>query len=508
MSIGNPNNITSLFLHAASQYSEETAIIEGDEQITYKQLEWEVKNYAAYLLRKGIQPGDRILIFVPMSIDLYKIVLAIFHIGAVAVFLDEWVNLQRMELCCKVAKCKALIAPWKYRIVSVFSKELRSIPIKLNISGDGDQSQVSIYPVLPGDTALITFTTGSTGNPKAANRTHHFLQEQYFALQPILPSNSKIDMTLLPIVLLLNLGTGKTSVIAKFNPRKPASFDAELIYRQLKNNHVQSLTFSPFFLVETAKYLFNNKLHLPELLSIISGGGPVFPDDADIIKKAFRDKKCTIVYGSTESEPISHTGINEFLSASNKVNTDKGLYVGKVDIAATVKVIPIMEGVVNSVESLPLGNVGEIIVSGAHVLSSYFNSEDAFRLNKIQIDNIIWHRTGDAGWLNENDELFLMGRCKQIIRWNNIQIYPFLMEHYLKSIPGVLNGTIIEFKNEPYITIQTEQNVMQGEIFSALKSSSYSELKIIFLKQIPMDKRHNTKIDYDGLLHILKKKII
>ena len=247
MSSDNSNNITSLFLRAAKQFSEVTAIVEGEKQITYKQLEWEVKNYAAYLLRKGIRPGDRILIFVPMSIDLYKIVLAIFHIGAVAVFLDEWVNLKRMELCCKIANCKALITPWKFRIVSVFSKELRSIPVKLNISGDGNTSHASIYPALPDDTALITFTTGSTGNPKAANRTHRFLQQQYFALQPILPSTSKIDMTLLPIVLLLNLGTGKTSVIAKFNPRKPASFDAELIYNQLKNNHVQSLTFSPFF---------------------------------------------------------------------------------------------------------------------------------------------------------------------------------------------------------------------------------------------------------------------
>ena len=507
MSSDNSNNITSLFLRAAKQFSEVTAIVEGEKQITYKQLEWEVKNYAAYLLRKGIRPGDRILIFVPMSIDLYKIVLAIFHIGAVAVFLDEWVNLKRMELCCKIANCKALITPWKFRIVSVFSKELRSIPVKLNISGDGNTSHASIYPALPDDTALITFTTGSTGNPKAANRTHRFLQQQYFALQPILPSTSKIDMTLLPIVLLLNLGTGKTSVIVKFNPRKPASFDAELIYNQLKNNHVQSLTFSPFFLVETAKYLVNNALHLPELKSIISGGGPVFPVDAEIIKKAFPDNKCTIVYGSTESEPISHTGINEFLATSNMVNTDKGLYVGKVDDAATVKVIPIVEGEVNSIESLPSGNVGEIIVSGAHVLTSYFNSEDAFRLNKIQFNNTIWHRTGDAGWLNEKNELFLMGRCKQIIRWNNIQLYPFLMEHYLKSIPGVLSGTIIEFRNEPWITIQTEHNVMREEILSALKISGYSALKIIFIKQIPMDKRHNTKIDYDGLRDILKKKI-
>jgi len=497
--MGYSDNISALFINAARKYPEEIAIIEVEEKITFGQLEAEVKNYAAYLLKKGIQPGDRILIFVPMSIALYKTVLAVFHIGAVAVFLDEWINMDRLELCCKIAKCKAFIAPWKIRVLSVFSKELRSISIKLNISGKSNSAVVLLHQSLTDDTALITFTTGSTGNPKAANRTHHFLQQQYSALQPILPANSKIDMTLLPIVLLLNLGTGKTSVIAKFNPRKPKSFNAENIYFQLRNNMVHSLTFSPYFLVETAKYLLKNSLHLPELKSIISGGGPIFPEDAKIIEQAFPGVKCTFVYGSTESEPIAHTDIKNFLEVSNSFKTDNGLYVGKVDVAATVKIIPIVEGEVISLEVLPLGQVGEIIVSGAHVLTSYFNSDQAFRLNKITNNNSIWHRTGDAGWLNENNALFLMGRCKQIIRWQNRELYPFLIEQQLKSIPGILNGTIIEFNDEPWIIIQPEMEEMEEKILTGLKNTLYSEFKSLFVLNIPMDKRHNTKIDYEGL---------
>jgi len=170
-----------------------------------------------------------------------------------------------------------------------------------------------------------------------------------------------------------------------------------------------------------------------------------------------------------------------------------------VDVAATVKIIPIVEGEVISLEVLPLGQVGEIIVSGAHVLTSYFNSDQAFRLNKITNNNSIWHRTGDAGWLNENNALFLMGRCKQIIRWQNRELYPFLIEQQLKSIPGILNGTIIEFNDEPWIIIQPEMEEMEEKILASLKNTIFSKFKSLFVLNIPMDKRHNTKIDYEGL---------
>ena len=505
MTLENSDNITSLFLKAANQHPDNVAIIEGVNNITYGQLEMQVKNYAAYLLKKGIKPGDRILVFVPMGINLYKTVLAVFHIGAVAVFLDEWVSLKRLELCCRIAKCKAFIAPWKIRTLSILSKELRAIPIKLNVTGRGDISNISLYASKPNDSALITFTTGSTGNPKAANRTNQFLLAQYNALQPLLPENSKVDMTMLPIVLLLNLGTGKTSVVTKFNPRKPEKFQAGSVYAQLKENGVQSLTFSPYYLLEISKYLLKNELNLPELKSIISGGGPIFPDEAKIIAKAFKDVKCDIVYGSTESEPIAHTDILNFLNISNEIKADEGLFVGKIDISASVKIIPIKDSEVNTIESLPLRHVGEIIVSGSHVLTSYFNSEDAFRLNKIKSENTIWHRTGDAGWLNEKNELFLMGRCKQIIHWENRNLYPFLVEQYLKSIPGILMGTLIEYENVPVLVIQLESGEMKESILNEINKGAYAEFKKYFLLNIPMDKRHNSKIDYDGLLHAMKK---
>ena len=194
-------NIVNLFLNASKAHPNNIAIIEKDNKVDYKTLEKQVKQTAMMLLSKGVRKGDRVLIFVPMSVSLYRVVLAVFYIGAVAVFLDEWVSKSRMEICCKIAKCKAFIASNKIRILSFLSKELRKTPIKIGTELPSEQSFLEHFEVIDSnDTALLTFTTGSSGTPKAANRTHGFLNEQFKALlKEINPKPSDIDLSLIHI---------------------------------------------------------------------------------------------------------------------------------------------------------------------------------------------------------------------------------------------------------------------------------------------------------------------
>ena len=72
-------NISELFISAAKAYPNKVAIIDPKNSITYGQLEKDVKETAAYFQKKGIKQGDRVLVFVPMGVDLYRIVLALFY---------------------------------------------------------------------------------------------------------------------------------------------------------------------------------------------------------------------------------------------------------------------------------------------------------------------------------------------------------------------------------------------------------------------------------------------
>jgi olefin beta-lactone synthetase len=502
-------NIIDLFYSTAAAFPNKTAIVHKQKQISFFELEEEVRLTAASFQQKGIQKGHRVLIFVPMSIDLYRIVLALFHIGATAVFLDEWVSKQRMEESCKVANCDAFIGIWKARVFSFFSAELRKIPIQLGTGYSKKQlNKMKSADVLPTDTALITFTTGSTGIPKAAKRSHEILFHQFTALQSIIrPQQDDVDLCALPIVLLINLAAGCTSVIADYNPRKPEEMDAEKIFLQLKNYNVTRFVASPFFNQKLAEYIKANHLSAPQVKKVFTGGAPVFPADADLFSTAFSNAQVKIVYGSTEAEPISHIGADDLVADKNPVQL--GLNTGKPHEVTNVKIIQLTKDeVVCATESdltaicVHAGTIGEIIVSGSHVVREYLNNEEATRQTKIFIGNDCWHRTGDSGYLAPNGNLYFTGRCATLIRRNGKLIAPLLYEYYFQQLAGVEMGTVIELNQKMIAVVELSANTAQYQIKQSIDEWDIKFDEVKYIKKMPRDPRHHSKIDYVKLKEI------
>jgi len=501
-------NISELFDEAARQHPDRPALIDGDHRITYATLHKQVEATAQYFTNAGLKKGDRVLIFVPMSIDLYRIVLALFRMGAVAVFLDEWVSKKRMEACCEIAACKGFISVMKGHVLRLFSKELRNIPLVLKLRPKQTHTQHPFEQTRTDDTALITFTTGSTGTPKAAKRTHGFLNEQFNALrEKIKPQPGDVDLSLLPIVLLINLGAGATSVIARFKAGKPTSFKPAMICKQIEKHKVNRMTASPVFIRLLSEYLLSHRLTLPTVKQVFTGGAPVFPDEAEIYARAFDKAAVEIVYGSTEAEPISSVRSTELIA--NKAELlRKGLPAGKPDSLAEVKIIEITaENISAESESdlalCPVDTVGEIIVAGPHVLREYFNNEDALKRNKIFIGEKVYHRTGDSGCMDAEGNLFLTGRCSTVFEHQGSKVYPFLYESVFRALPGVAAGTLLRLKHETLAVIELSDRKQKNQVESALQAMPLAFDRICFLDAIPRDPRHHSKIDYEKLKGIL-----
>ncbi|PSL31302.1 AMP-binding protein [Dyadobacter jiangsuensis] len=494
-------NIVDLFHLAARVNAGKPAIIYREKRIAFGELETAVTQTAAHFLRKGIRKGDRVLVFVPMSDDLYRTVLALFRIGAVAVFLDEWVSVKRLVECCRLAQCAAFIGTFKGRVLARLLPGLRSIPLHLGLKYDTDQALPPFPETVREDTALITFTTGSTGTPKAAIRTHGLLFEQFQALIPLIdPAPADICMPVLPIVLLINLGAGITSVIADFNPRKPDTMKPERIAGQISRLGVTSIIASPFFVKQLSRYLKGNALFLNTIQKILTGGAPVFPAEARAYREAFPQAHIGIVYGSTEAEPMSMIAVDELIASE----TARGLNVGKVESAATVKIIAITDDRITATDEealsrleVALGEIGEIIVAGKHVLRDYLNNAEALKRNKIFVGNQCWHRTGDSGFLDGN--LFLTGRCASLIRTPNGLLSTFLFENHFQSINGVEMGTVMQVDGELTAVVELNDNTQRDAVASAIKSLPEAFGDVIFIPKIPRDPRHNSKIDYEKL---------
>ncbi|MCA6362962.1 MAG: AMP-binding protein [Bacteroidetes bacterium] len=506
-------NIARHFFTSAAAHPHKAAIIDRDGRaISFGELANEVKTAAAYYRSKGIGRGDRVLVFVPMSIELYRSVLAIFHIGAVAIFLDEWVSRERLELCCRMAQCKAFIAPFKLRALAfLLSPQLRRVPVWLGKGIKKTDAATEAEAVAANETALITFTTGSTGIPKAADRTHAFLQAQFDALvDEIQPAPDDVDMPVLPIVLLLNLGSGITSVIADYNSRKPKKLNPSRIRTQITAHGVNRFISSPYLAEQLAKHstLYPGK-DSTQLRRIFTGGAPVFPDQAATMQQGYAQAQINIVYGSTEAEPISRITASEL---TQQGELSRGLAVGHIAKAATVIILPITNSPieVNDAQHLQAmqlssGEVGEIVVSGPHVLRHYIDNPEAVKQNKIFTGNTVWHRTGDAGFVNDDGQLFLCGRCNAIITDKaGHMLTPFLWEGKLRLIDGVAAGTIMQQGEKIVAVIEPLKNAMLEKIKREI-SEAYPFDEIRVLPQIPRDPRHFSKVDYGKLKELMMK---
>ncbi len=496
-------NIVRHFNDQEKKNPYQVAIIEKRQSITYLELKTGVLETANYFLSAGIKRGDRVLVFVPMSISLYRIVLALFHIGATAVFLDEWSTQERLKKACEVADCKGFIGNWKAKALGIFTKQIRRIPIWLSINGSSNRRSytkpVEVDQMSP---ALITFTTGSTGIPKAADRTHYFLNAQMEVLNGKLDMPAgMIDMPALPIFVLLNLGNGLVSVLPEANMRKPASIDISKIIKQLEEHGVERIIASPFLIKAISNFLIDHNINLPSLKEVYTGGAPIFPDDAALFVRAFGDIRMEAVYGSTEAEPISSIKMSSL--ATSEISN--GLPVGEVASSTNLKVIAYRDSDINSQDfekiQLGKGEVGEIVVSGIHVLKAYFKNPEAIRRNKIMHNNSVWHRTGDAGYVDENGDLCLVGRCEQLIYLNGKMYSPFLYAYLLQQVNGVSLGTILEKKGQLIVVLETEGNLDKDALENIFANEDF---KLVTLPKIPRDPRHNSKIDF-GKLELMVK---
>lgn len=499
-------NIVSLFLESVEKHKNKAALVDDGVSVSYEHLLNDIRSLAAVYRKKGVEKGHRVLVMLPMSINLYKTVLALFYIGATPVFLDEWVSVKRLRESCRFIKCDAMVSSVKLQLFSVFVKELRNIKIKIrNREYTSIENIFEPVGVHSTDTALVTFTSGTSGVPKAAKRTHGYLKAQYNALKPIVDNRSKFSLVTLPIVVLVNLALGKTTILPPPKVHKEESLS--LLVNRVRSQEIEELITSPAILEDVVDVLNDDDVEI-NIKSVLSGGGPVFPDLARKVIAKFKHAECIAVYGSTEAEPISMLNMNELQEFSHNHVFENGLPVGNIDIHTQVRIIPISDqpisvNTLDDLDSLSLksGKKGEVIVSGQHVLTEYLDNIEANRRYKIKVGDTIWHRTGDVGSMDVNNQLYLWGRCADVFEHDSKTWYPLSVAYAFKQKTGCISA-ILSIDKQPVIFIESKQ-LPQAEIDAALQELGLTSFQVKLIEKLPRDKRHRTKVDYEKLRAML-----
>jgi acyl-CoA synthetase (AMP-forming)/AMP-acid ligase II len=525
-------NLALLLRNQAESRPNAPALIEErrghTQSLTFAQLDDAAGRAAALLRRQGLRAGDRVLLFHPIAADLYVALAAIFRLGLVATFVDPSMGRAHIDRCCALAPPQALLATPKAHLLRLLSPALRRIPVKF-ATGWGVPGAVSwqrwrrmtaepeILDLDADAPALATFTSGSTGAPKMAVRSHGFLVEQHRALEGVLGlTPDDVVLTTLPIFVMSHLGSGAATLIPDVDLRHPGSVPPAPLVRQIQEWQIGVLLGSPAFVEQIARYCAANRLTLPSLRKIFTGGAPVFPDLLDLAQQMAPQAVVTAVYGSTEAEPVAHIAHQEISAADRAVMFGGGgLLAGCPEPVVQVRVLPDRWGTplgpYTAAEfdqlCLPAGAVGELAVSGPHVLTGYWQGEGDAE-TKFRVDDTIWHRTGDAGSLDAQGRLWLLGRCAARVQDEHGTLYPFAVECAVHRFAEVKRAAFVAHRGRRLLALELHPDQQATpELLAALHSQlAWAHLAAIqFFPHLPVDKRHNAKLDYPALTRLLEK---
>ncbi|MFN0198561.1 MAG: AMP-dependent synthetase, partial [Planctomycetaceae bacterium] len=157
--------------------------------------------------------------------------------------------------------------------------------------------------------------------------------------------------------------------------------------------------------------------------------------------------------------------------------------------------------------SLSCEQIGEIVVSGEHVLAGYLHGE-GHDIHKYLVGETHWHRTGDAGYFDRHGRLWLMGRCTACIADDRGSLYPFAVEYAAMEQPSVARAALVPHRGQRVLAVQLKGPRSKSETQDLLRMLSFADLDAIrIVDELPVDRRHNSKIDYARLASLLERTL-
>ena len=509
--------IISKMKELREKYPERTALIDEKKgnKITFSEFDDKSDRIYSYLKEKKFRKRDKVVVFVPIGIEFYLILTAIFKMGLQAVFIDPYAGIEHINRCCEMISPEGIIGSGKTLLKGFFLKGIRKIGKKINyekIIEESEKTKITNnieYEEIDENTpALISFTSGSTGFPKIIMRTHGFLLGQHNVLEKNLKFQEGTGVySSFPIFLLSHMATGATVFIPDINWKKPAESNFRDIVFQIKKNGIENIILPPVIFQNITEVCEKEGIFLENVQTVYTGGAPVFPRLMEKIRKIFINAEINALYGASEAEPISRLNFEDITEddIKNMKNGD-GLLAGKIVEGLELKIEKIQEKELDRNFAEENNNVeinsevrGEILVKGENVVNGYLNVQ--------KNPDEKWHRTGDMGYINSNGQLVLLGRVKGRIQLGEKIYYPFAVETAF-SFCKILKKSVLTSKNDKLYLLVERNSEYRG---SLLKNTEILELKKkfeifkIIETEIPMDKRHNSKTDYKKLEEIVEK---
>lgn len=537
-------NISRPLTEMARQQPDTAAIIfpQDGRSMTFRELDNDSDRIAIGLGRIGIVRGTRVALLVPPSPELFSLTFALFKAGAVPVFIDPGIGARNMKGCLAEAGPEAFIGiPKAHLARRLLGWGKQTIKIMVTVGGGRIWGGVPLHELRRtaqttlfaaaetrrDDVAAILFTSGSTGPPKGAVYTHGTFAAQVDALREMYDIRpGEIDLPTFPLFALFAPALGTTALIPQMDFTRPGAVDPRKIIGPAGKFSATTMFGSPALLNRVGRFGEAHGIKLPTIKRVISAGAPV---PAAVLKRfaAMLPEGAEIFtpYGATEALPVSSIGSREVLGETGAMTgVGRGVCVGRPVKSITLAIIPITDDPVdvwNGDQALAPFEVGEITVRGPQVSSAYLNRPEANQMAKIPDPaGGVWHRMGDAGYLDDSGRVWFCGRkAHRVVTLQGV-LHTIQVEGIFNTHPRVFRSALVGLglmgSQQPVLCVELESKTSRAEQESIrrellLLGSGHSYTKniqtILFHPSFPVDIRHNAKIFREKLALWAKERV-
>lgn len=491
-----PNSLRDVWL-STTKYADQDYLVYDDERWTYQQAHDAVARIANWLSTHGIKQHDRVAIALRNYPEWMLSYWAITSIGAVVVGINAWWVADELKHGLKDCDAKLLICDAErlnrfseireeFAQLSVIAVRVEEVPSWAKPWNDVLEAE-AIMPEANIDTdddACIFYTSGTTGFPKGAQLTHRNCTNHLFSYMfgsvsqgranTLIKGELSLDQpdpnALQPSALVstplfhvtANNGLAHTLTANGGKLVHMYKWDAGEALRLIEKEKITSFSGVPTMGRELINHPDFDQRDLSSLKQLGGGGAPVPPDLINKINNRVASVTLAQGYGLTEACGV--------VSASNGI-----FLLQKPNSAGIILPVCEMKTINEQGKDLPRGETGEICIYGPHIVKGYLNRP------KESAETIVdgWLRSGDIGFIDEDNFVFLVDRVKDMVLRGGENVYCSEVEAAMYNFPNITECCVFSVPDER----------LGEEVGAAIFAAE------------------NSVIDIDKLRHFMKSKV-
>ncbi|XP_047325501.1 4-coumarate--CoA ligase 1-like [Impatiens glandulifera] len=476
-----------------SKFSSRPCLINGStgEIHTYADVELTSRRVAAGLNKLGINQRDTVMLLLPNCTEFIFTFLGSSFRGAITTMANPFFTKAEVVKQAKASNAKLIVTQSSYLDkVMEFALENEIMVMSIDEAEDEsvlhfseltkvDEIEMPSVEIQPDDVVALPYSSGTTGLPKGVMLTHKGLvtsvAQQVDGDNPNLYIHSEdVMMCVLPLfhiyslnsVLLCGLRVGAAILIMQ-------KFDITSFLELIQKYKVSIGPFVPPIVLAIAKSPVVDKYDLSSIRTVMSGAAPLGKELEDAVRLKFPNAKLGQGYGMTEAGPV----LAMCLAFAKEPVEIKSGACGTVVRNAEMKIVD-----PETAESLPRNQPGEICIRGDQIMKGYLNDPES---TEMTIDKEGWLHTGDIGYIDEDEELFIVDRLKELIKYKGFQVPPAELEALLVNHSDISDAAVVGMKDDSagevpvaFVVKSNGTNITEDEI------KQYISKQVVFYKRI------------------------